>query len=138
MPEPGQAITCEDKEPLQYAFYDDFKDISDIDWSDSVYYQLTKIEDISNGTRFIYHKQGNRIANAMVIPEVLISMINADLVDTENNETLPMGPVALSNTDDKVFWHNNISTLMVSAVNPSDDDSRLFAIKIAELVESSK
>ena len=140
LPEPGEEFLCsEAQECNQFSFFGPEYNLYEIEDKANSKFQITKLSDVSTDSRYMYSKIEDRVVNSILIPESILSMIDAGAIDIDNREKPPIGPVATDVMSNQVFWYNNTSALLVKDVlDGCTDETRTFALLLAELEANSK
>lgn len=135
LPEPGEEFLCsEEQECNQYSFLGAEHDIRLLENKAKAGFTVTKLHDVKASARYLYSKFDDVVANSILIPESLLALIDPGVIDTDNREKPPIGPVALDFNDDQVFWYNDTSALMVKDVlSGCCDEAKTYAMALAKL-----
>ena len=135
LPQPGFEFLCsEAQECNQYSFLGAEHDILLLGENAKTQFNVTKLSDVRADARYLYSKRGSVVANSILIPESLLALIDPGAIDTDNREKPPIGPVAIKETDDEVFWYNDTSALMVKDVLAGCcDEAKAYALELAKL-----
>ncbi len=140
LPEPGEEFLCsEAQECNQYSFLGAEHDILLLGENAKTQFHVTKLSDVYADARYLYSKFEEGVINSILIPESLLALIDPGAIDTDNREKPPIGPVAMKETDNKVFWYNDTSALMVEDVlSGCCDEAKAYAMELAKLEANSK
>lgn len=70
------------------------------------------------------------------INDVITSLIDITLIDSDDDETLPLGPYMETIQSTRVLWQNDRCTLAVYTKDPSEDEETVYRNKLGVIFEN--
>ncbi len=135
LPGPGKEFLCSEAQACnQYSFLGAEHDILHLSDTAKTQFHVTKLSDVRVDARYLYSKLVDTVINSILIPESILALIDSGAIDEVNGEKPPIGPVAIKESDNQVFWYNDTSVLMVEDIlSGCCDEAKAYAIELAKL-----